>query len=112
MIFHSDWTSVNRQHPARAGERVILKAMDLGETVPRLVPGQTFPEEPLVEVVAEIRVRFNGAGTDVETKIGWPGEINRYRVDIRVPVSAPRGLSWLDISANGITGPAIEIPVR
>jgi hypothetical protein len=112
QIFHSDWTSVNRQHPARAGERVILKAMDLGETVPRLVPGQTFPEEPLVEVVAEIRVRFNGAGTDVETKIGWPGEINRYRVDIRVPVSAPRGLSWLDISANGITGPAIEIPVR
>jgi hypothetical protein len=112
QIFHSDWTPVNRRRPARAGERVILKAMDLGETVPRLAPGQTFPQNPLAEVVAEIRALFNGAGTDVEAKGGWPGETNRYRVDIRVPVNAPHGLSWLDLSANGITGPAIEIPVR
>jgi hypothetical protein len=112
QIFHSDWAPVNRQRPARAGERVILKAMDLGETVPRLAPGQTFPENPLAEVVAEIRVRFNGTRTEVEAKGGWPGETNRYRVDIRVPVNAPRGWSWLDLSANGITGAAIEIPVR
>jgi hypothetical protein len=112
QIFHSDWTPVIRSHPARAGERVILKAMDLGETVPRLAPGDTFPESPLAEVVAEIQSRFNGTPTAVEAKGGWPGEINRYRVDIRIPVNARRGLSWLDLTANGVTGPGIEIPVR
>jgi len=55
--------------------------------------------------------RFNGTRTEVETKIGWPGQINRYRVDILLPGSVPRGMSWLDLSANGITGPGIEIPV-
>ncbi len=112
QIFHADWMPVDRSHPARAGEPVILKAMDLGETVPRLAPGQTFPQAPLAQVVAEIRVRFNGTPTAVETKVGWPDETNRYRVDIRVPGNTPRGLSWLDLTANGITGPAIEIPVR
>jgi uncharacterized protein (TIGR03437 family) len=112
QIFHMDWTPVDRDRPARAGEEVIVKAMDLGETLPRLSPGQTFPQDPLAEVVTEIRARVNGAAAKVDTKVGWPGETNRYRVDLRIPGRVPRGLSWLDLSANGITGPAIEVAVR
>ncbi len=112
LIFHADWTPVDRAHPARAGERLIVGAMDLGETLPAVAPGQPFPRGPFAKVVTDVRAHFNGTRAEVEIKIGWPGEINRYRVDIRVPVNAPRGLSWLDLSANGIIGPAIEIPVQ
>lgn len=112
QIFHADWTPVDRDRPARAGEEVIVKAMDLGETLPRLSPGQTFPQDPLAQVVTDVRARFNGTLTTVGTKVGWPGETNRYRLDIRIPGQAPQGLSWLDLSANGVTGPAIEVPVR
>jgi hypothetical protein len=111
-IFHADWTPLDRGHPARAGEKLILKAMDLGDTLPRLEPGRTFPQEPLAQVVTDVRARFYGMPTEVETKVGWPGETNRYRVDIRVPDRVPSGLLWLDLSANGIAGPGIEIPVQ
>jgi hypothetical protein len=112
QIFHSDWTLVDHGHPARAGEHLMVKAIDLGETLPRVAPGQTFPQAPYAQVVAEVGPSFNGARADVLVNIGWPGEINRYRIDIRVPMDAVSGISWLDLTANGITGPAIEVPLR
>ena len=112
QIFHEDWTAVDRNHPARANESLILKAADLGETLPPVASRQPFPESPYAKVVADVGARFNGAPAEVQAQIGWPGEINRYRVDVRVPGRVPRGLSWLDLSACGITGPGIEIPVR
>jgi hypothetical protein len=113
QIFHADWTPVDRGDPARAGESLIVKALDLGETLPPVAPGQPFPQSsPYARVVTDVRARFNGTRAEVQGQIGWPGEINRYRVDIRVPGRVSRGLSWLDLSANGITGPAIEIAVQ
>jgi hypothetical protein len=112
LIFHQDWTPVDRDHPAFAGERVIVRAMDLGETLPPVAPGQPFPQDHYPRVATEVGARFNGTRAEVQVQIGWPGEVNRYRIDIRVPVNVPRGLSWLDLTANGVTGPAIEIPVR
>jgi hypothetical protein len=113
QIFHKDWMPVDRGHPARGGETLIVKGMDLGETLPPVAPGQPFPpSSPYAALVTDVRARFNGTRTEVENKIGWPGETNRYRVDIRLPGRVPRGLSWLDLSANGVTGPGIEVPVR
>jgi hypothetical protein len=113
QVFHTDWAPVDRSDPARAGEQLILKAMDLGETLPPVAPGQPFPQSPpYPRAVTEVAARFNGTRTEIQAQIGWPGEINRYRLDIRVPINVPRGLSWLDLSANGITGPGIEVPVR
>jgi hypothetical protein len=112
QICHQDWSLVTRDRPAHPGEQVMVKAMDLGETVPRLSPGQTFPQQPLAEVVADIKVLVNGTPAATGTKVGWPGETNLYRLDLRIPENTPRGLSWIDLSTNGVRGPAIEFPVR
>jgi len=112
QIFHDGWRLVDRDHPARAGEDLMTKAMDLGETLPRLSPGETFPQDPLARVAGEVRARLNGRPVVVTTRVGWPGETYLYRLDIRVPVTAPRGMSWIDLTANGVTGPAVEVAVR
>jgi hypothetical protein len=112
QIFHAGWTPVDRNHPAHAGEEVIVKAADLGETLPRLPPGQTFSQDPLAKVIAQIGARIDARPATITTKVGWPGESDRYRLDIRIPADAPRGSSWMDLSTNGITGPAAEFPIR
>jgi hypothetical protein len=112
QIFHQGWALVNREHPATAGEDVIVKAVDLGGTIPPLAPGETFPHDPLAKVIKDIRARFNGVPTTISTKVGWPGEKNLYRLDIRIPDNTVPGLSWLDLGVDGITGPAVEFAVR
>jgi uncharacterized protein (TIGR03437 family) len=112
QIFHAGWTPVDRNHPAHAGEELIVKAADLGETLPRLPPGQTFSQDPLAKVIAQIGARIDARPATITTKVGWPGESDRYRLDIRIPADAPRGSSWMDLSTNGITGPAAEFPIR
>ncbi len=111
QIFHRDLTLVTGEHPARPDEDVILKVTDLGATVPGIPAGKTFPGDPFANVIEKVEVRVNSAPADVHLKIGWPGT-RLYRLDFRVPATAPRGLSWIQISASGVTGPAIEFPVR
>ena len=111
-IFHDGWKRVDRDHPAHPGEYLLVKACDLGPTVPPLPPGETFPPDPLMDVAAKVVARVNGVPAEIGTKIGWPGETNLYRVDVRLPANTARGMCWLALSADGVTGPAVEFPVR
>jgi hypothetical protein len=112
QISHKDWQPVDQDHPVFPNEELIVKAMDLGETDPPQSPGTPFPEDPLARVVAKVQVRVNGAPASVLAKVGWPHETNQYRVDVQVPARLPSGLSWIQISVNGVAGPAVEFPVR
>jgi hypothetical protein len=112
-IFHArDFTRVDRLHPARPGEELIVKASDLGPTIPPLPPGGTFPEEPFAKVIGNVAARVYSLPGDVGAKRGWPGETNVYRVDVRLPSNTPSGMCWMELSLNGVAGPAVEFPVR
>ena len=113
-VFHSGFKPVTRQKPARPGEVVIsmVKVKDLGETRPSVPPGQPFPKDPLVDVVAPVSVRVGGQPVEVLRQIGWPQTVNRYRLDFRIPKNARPGEVGVEITASNVAGPAVTIPVE
>src|SRR5262249_21472822 len=84
-VFHSDFTPVTSAKPAKAGEILIVQATGLGPTVPGVDPGQPFPTEGVVQVNSPVAVTVNGKNAEVVNSIGWPGRLNTYRVDVRIP---------------------------
>ena len=112
QVFHEGFGLVTLDQPARPSENLITRAFDLGETDPLVGPAEPFPRNPFAKVTEKIDVRVNGQPAQTSTVIGWPGEINRYRVDIRLPATTAAGLAKVTLTSDGVTGPAIEIPVR
>ena len=88
------------------------KAVDVGATDPVVADGQPFPGDPLARVVSDPQVRVNGHNAEVLEKLGWPKEVNLYRVDFRIPKETPPGLAHVDLTVAGRTGPAVFVPVR
>jgi hypothetical protein len=111
QIFHGDGKLLTRDDPVRPGEDVSAKVMDLGATVPAVPAGEPFSGDQRAEVVANVEARVDGAPAEILLKIGWP-TTTLYRVEIRIPATTPKGLSWLQLTAGGVTGPAVEFPVR
>jgi hypothetical protein len=112
QFFHRNWDPVTADAPARRGEVVISKMADLGPTQPPIEPGRPFPQEPLLPVCSDVDVRVAGYPTEVPAKTGWPGEVNAYRVDFRVPPAVPTGPLPVTVSVNGITGPTVDLLVE
>jgi hypothetical protein len=111
QVFHRGWLPVSQDQPAQPGENLIVQAFDLGVTRPPVPAGRPFPPDPLAEVVSPIEARVNGQRVETSVQIGWPGEIDRYRVDLRIPDRMPRGTAKLALAVNGASGPDVEIPV-
>jgi hypothetical protein len=111
-LFHSNWTPVTRQHPARRGEAVISKAADLGDTEPLAPHDKAFPQSPLLNVASPVQVSVDGKPAEVLLKVGWPQMVNRYRVDFRIPKEVRPGAPAVAVTCCGTTGPSIPIPVE
>jgi hypothetical protein len=111
-VFHSDFSPVTSNRPARAGETLIVTATGLGPTRPGLNPGTPFPESPLQEVNSPLEVTVNGKPAEVINKIGWPGTADTYRLDIRIPDGTVPGIAALQLTAAFITGREVRIPMQ
>jgi uncharacterized protein (TIGR03437 family) len=122
-ILHEDLSMVTAAHPARPGEVLIVRAKGLGPTRPvgaatvlpnslRPAGAVRFGANPLEEVNSPVEATVNGKPAEVLNKIGWPGETDIYRVDIRVPADTAAGPAAIQITAAWIPGSAVSIPVR
>ena len=111
-VYHENWVRVTARSPAHKGETVIAMVTDLGETRPPIPSGQPFPKEPLLEVAGLVEVHVAQNSAPIAVKIGWPEQVNRYRVDFQVPQGIPDGLAPVVISTGAVAGPPIDIPVR
>jgi uncharacterized protein (TIGR03437 family) len=98
-------------------------ATGLGPTRPGVNPGELFPRSPLHTVNSPVDVIVNGAFGSVINATGWPGLVDTYRVEFRVPAgtaavdvgfpgvpSAP--VARIQLSAAWITGGSVNIPIR
>jgi hypothetical protein len=112
-IYHEDWQRITADSPAQRGELVIAMVTDLGETRPPVPPGKPFPKEPLLDVAGPVDVRIAGKPTPrIAVEIGWPEQMNRYRLDFQIPKDIPAGSAPVVISTSAASGPAIDIPVK
>jgi uncharacterized protein (TIGR03437 family) len=111
-VFHSDFSPVTSARPARAGEVLTLQATGLGPTVPGVDPGQPFPADGALPVNSPVAVKINGQDAEVVNALGWPGLVDTYRVDVRVPDGLAAGTASVQLTAAWIAGTAVRIAVQ
>src|SRR5260370_27053295 len=112
LITHADFSAVTTTKPARAGEVLIARATGLGPPLPGVNPGQPFPLDALQQVNSPVAVTVNGHFPDVVNPIGWPGLVDTYRVDFRVPDGTAVGSAAIQLSAAWIAGSPVNIPIQ
>ena len=105
-------TEVRHDAEGDAHEVLVARATGLGPTRPGIDPGQPFPSDVGQEVNSPVEVSVNGRSAEVINKIGWPGLVDNYRVDFRVPDGTAAGMAGLQLTAAWITGPPVSIPIQ
>jgi hypothetical protein len=111
-VFHADFSRVTTTKPARAGEVLIMQATGLGPTIPSVDPGQPFPMDVGAAVNSPVDISVNGQPAQLVNAIGWPGTVDNYRIDFRMPAEAAKGMAAIRISAAWIPSPPVTILVQ
>ena len=111
-VFHADFSPVTAANPAKAKEVLIARASGLGPTRPGINPGQPFPLDAGQEVNSPVVVSVNGQSAEMINAIGWPGLVDTYRVDFRVPDGITTGMAALQLTAAWSAGPEVKIAVQ
>jgi uncharacterized protein (TIGR03437 family) len=111
-VFHADFSPVTAAKPAKAGEVLIVRATGLGPTVPGVDPGQLFPTDAPPQVNSPVEMTVNGQSAEVINKIGWPGKVDTYRLDFRVPDGTTAGMAAIQLTAAWIPGTSVNIPIQ
>ena len=112
IVHSSDFSLVSSSKPAAAGEILSLFATGLGPTRASLTPGQAFPSSPLAVVNSPIDVTVNGKSAEVLGAVGYPGAVDGYQVNFRVPPDTRTGTATLQISSAWIPGAPVSIAVK
>jgi uncharacterized protein (TIGR03437 family) len=108
----SDGSLVTTTKPAQAGEILSLYASGLGPTFPGIDPGQPFTADPLQVVSSPLEVIVGGASASVFYAGGYPGAVNAYQVNFRVPDAVQPGMANIQLSAAWIAGSQVKIAVH
>jgi len=112
VVHSGDFSLVTAAKPARAGEILSVFASGLGPTNPGVNLGQPFPASPLQSVNSPVGVSVNGNPADVLYAGGYPGAVDGYQVNFRVPAGTAPGMATLRLTAGFIAGDAVAIPVQ
>jgi hypothetical protein len=112
IVHSTDFSLVSATKPARSGELLTLFVTGLGPTVPGVDPGQPFPGQPLQTVNSPVAITVNGAAAEVLYAGGYPGSVDSYQVNFRMPTGLPAGMASLQISAAWIAGPSVLLAVQ
>jgi len=112
IVHSSDFSRVSTSKPAAAGEILSLFATSLGPTRASLTPGQPFPSSPLAVVNSPVAVTVNGKAAEVLGAVGYPGAVDGYQVNFRVPAGISPGVATIQISAAWIPGAPVSIAVK
>ncbi len=108
----SDFSLVSAAKPAAAGELLSLIARGLGPTTTVLDPGQPFPSRPLAVVNSPVTVSVNGKAAEILSAVGYPGAVDAYQVNFRVPSDVASGAATIQITTAWIPGAPVNIPVQ
>src|SRR5262249_5343051 len=112
IVHSSDLSLVTANKPAVPGEVLTLFASGLGPTRPGVGPGEPFPADSLQVCNSPIEVLVNGKSADVLFAGGYPGAVDRYQVNFRVPDGIVGGLASVQLTSAWIQAPEVGLPVQ
>lgn len=108
----SDFSLVTTSKPAASGEILSVFVSGLGPTVPGVDPGKPFPASPLAVVNSPVDVTVNGKSAEVQSAVGFPGAVDGYQVNFRVPVGTAKGPAMIQVGSAWIVGPVVTIAIQ
>jgi hypothetical protein len=112
VVHASDFSLVTSAKPAHFGEILSVFASGLGPTRPGVDPGQPFPASPVQPVNSPVEVTVNGSSAEVLYAGGYPGAVDRYQVNFRVPDGTSPGSASLRLTSGFIPGDDVTIPMQ
>src|ERR1035437_5975277 len=112
IVHANDFSLVAGSNPAAPGEILSAFATDLGPTIPGVDPGQPFPASPLQAANSPVGVTVNGNPAELLAAVGFPGTVDGYQVNFRVPSDASKGNATIQLAAAWISGPSVSMPVQ
>ena len=95
----NDFSLVSAAKPAAAGEILSLFATGLGPSKLVLDPGKPFPADPPATVNSPVEVTVNGRPAEVLGAVGYPGTVDNYQVNFRIPTDTARGVATVQVTA-------------
>ncbi|HLJ16609.1 MAG TPA: hypothetical protein VKV15_19085 [Bryobacteraceae bacterium] len=107
----SDFSLVSASKPAAAGEILSLFATGLGP-VRGVATGQPFPSNPVAPVNSPVQVMVNGTAAEVIGAVGYPGAVDGYQVNFRMPSDTSKGTATIQVSAAWISSAPVTIAVQ
>lgn len=112
VVHSSDFSLVTTAKPAKAGEILSLFATGLGPVRAKVDPGRPFPTSPLALVNSPVEVMVNGNSAEVLAAVGYPGSVDGYQVNFRVPDGMSPGMAILQVIAAWIPSSAVSIAIQ
>lgn len=94
---HEDRSLVTRESPAKRGEVVKVYASGLGQVDPPVPDEQPAPLSPPSRTVAVFQAKVGGVAADVLFSGLAAGLAGVYEVQIRIPSSAPPGVTNVEV---------------
>jgi uncharacterized protein (TIGR03437 family) len=107
----SDFSLVTELKPAAPGEILSLFAAGLGP-VRGVVTGDPLPSNPPAAVNSPVQVMVNGNAAEVIGAVGYPGSVDGYQVNFRVPAETIKGPATIQVTAAWIPSMPVSIPVH
>jgi uncharacterized protein (TIGR03437 family) len=102
---------VNASKPAAAGEILSLFATGLGP-LRGAASGQPFPSNPVAAVNSPIQVIVNGTAAELIGAVGYPGSVDGYQVNFRVPAGIANGPASIQVNAAWTPSAPVTIPIQ
>lgn len=112
IVHSSDFSLVTASKPAALNEVLSLIATGLGPTRPGVDPGAPFPATPSATVNSPVEVTVNGKSADIIGAVGYPGAVDGYLVNFRIPSDAAHGVAAIQLTAAWIAGSPVNIPIQ
>lgn len=107
-----NYALINAQHPAHAGDIVVLYLSGMGATNPAVPSGSLAPTAPLASTAIQPQVTIDGAPVEVIFAGLSPGSIGLYQIDIRVPAGARTGDLPIIVTQNSSVSNTAILVVR
>ncbi len=112
IVHASDFSLVTSMKPAKPGQILALFASGLGPTRPGVDPGTPFLVGAAQPVNSSVEVRVGNQAAGVLYAGGYPGAIDRYQVNFRIPDTIAAGNVSLKLRVAWIEGPEVQLPIQ
>ena len=115
-ILHSDYSLVTTDHPAKAGETVLIYLTGLGDVSPAVPEGTAAPSSPPSNVVNTAAVYFSGPSGAVQGAVAYaglaPGFAGLYQINAQVPTTLTSGNYYVEVATPTSYSTQATIPVQ